>query len=307
MDYVIGTIIQYGSNTIPDGWLLCDGSAVSRTTYTELFDVIGTTFGAGNGSTTFNLPDLRGRIGVGKDSNDTDFDTLGETGGSKTNKLSLENYAHQVYNTDGDYVNNDISGNWNPWITGSNLGIGTNFATNKNTPVNNLQPYQVVNYIIKALPITPEGTKISDLTESTTINNNDVLVMVDTTNDETKKIKKENITRKTIYEGNLLGGDSIELTGVKKYLKIYAIALSRQNIIYEIDTSKQPEGYSLYSSGVSLAYDSSSAREYYISEVSYNAGTLVHTRIGYWSFNENAFVNRNNTHDYYIYKIDTYD
>jgi microcystin-dependent protein len=54
-----GSILAYASNgALPDGYLLCDGSAVSRTTYADLFDAIGTTWGSGNGSTTFNLPDL---------------------------------------------------------------------------------------------------------------------------------------------------------------------------------------------------------------------------------------------------------
>lgn len=56
-----GTIIEYASNgSLPDGYLSCDGSAVSRTTYADLFDAIGTTWGSGNGSTTFNLPNLNG-------------------------------------------------------------------------------------------------------------------------------------------------------------------------------------------------------------------------------------------------------
>jgi microcystin-dependent protein len=62
-----GTILAYGGSTAPTGFLLCFGQAVSRTTYAALFNVIGTTFGAGDGSTTFNLPDLRGRVAVGKD------------------------------------------------------------------------------------------------------------------------------------------------------------------------------------------------------------------------------------------------
>jgi len=60
-----GTIVPYGGAAAPIGWLLCDGSAVLRT-YTELFDAIGVAFGAGDGSTTFNLPDLRGRVPVGR-------------------------------------------------------------------------------------------------------------------------------------------------------------------------------------------------------------------------------------------------
>ena len=61
----VGEIKPFAGSTIPTGWLLCDGSAVSRTTYSELFTVIGTTYGTGDGSTTFNLPDLRNRFMVG--------------------------------------------------------------------------------------------------------------------------------------------------------------------------------------------------------------------------------------------------
>ena len=55
-----GAIICFGGAAAPTGWLLCDDSAVSRTTYADLFTVIGTTYGVGNGSTTFNVPDMRG-------------------------------------------------------------------------------------------------------------------------------------------------------------------------------------------------------------------------------------------------------
>ena len=61
----IGTIQMYGGTTAPTDWLVCDGSAVSRATYSDLFAVIGTNFGAGDGTTTFNLPDFRGRTAVG--------------------------------------------------------------------------------------------------------------------------------------------------------------------------------------------------------------------------------------------------
>src|SRR5207302_11385946 len=60
-----GGVFLWSTSTAPTGFLLCDGSAVSRTTYTALFAVIGTTYGSGDGSTTFNVPDLRGRVAVG--------------------------------------------------------------------------------------------------------------------------------------------------------------------------------------------------------------------------------------------------
>lgn len=78
------TIVATARATAPDGWLLCDGSNVSRATYATLFSAIGTAFGAGDGSSTFGLPNLKGRVPVGRDGAQTEFDTLGETGGSNT-------------------------------------------------------------------------------------------------------------------------------------------------------------------------------------------------------------------------------
>jgi microcystin-dependent protein len=62
----VGLIVGYGGASAPSGWLLCDGSAVSRVTYKDLFDAIGTTWGVGDGATTFNLPDGRGKALLGK-------------------------------------------------------------------------------------------------------------------------------------------------------------------------------------------------------------------------------------------------
>lgn len=63
----IGAQMSFSGNTLPPGWLFCDGSAVSRSTYSNLFTVIGTQYGTGDGSTTFNLPDKRGRMSLGAD------------------------------------------------------------------------------------------------------------------------------------------------------------------------------------------------------------------------------------------------
>src|SRR5690606_28135610 len=60
-----GMIAPFGGSSIPDKWLECDGSAVSRSTYSSLFAAIGTTWGVGDGETTFNVPDLRGRTLIG--------------------------------------------------------------------------------------------------------------------------------------------------------------------------------------------------------------------------------------------------
>lgn len=87
----VGTVISTALSATVSGWLLCDGSNVSRTTYAGLFAAIGTTYGSGDGSTTFGVPNLKGRIPVGLDAAQTEFDTLGETGGAKAHTHTNSN------------------------------------------------------------------------------------------------------------------------------------------------------------------------------------------------------------------------
>jgi microcystin-dependent protein len=87
------TISAYAGSTAPSGYLICDGAAVPRATYPALFAVIGITYGAGDGSNTFNLPDLRGANPVGRQSSDPAFDQLGETGGEKSHTLTIAEMA----------------------------------------------------------------------------------------------------------------------------------------------------------------------------------------------------------------------
>src|SRR6266576_1181291 len=81
-----GVILHYAGSAAPTNWLICDGTAVSRSTFAALFAIIGTTYGAGDGSTTFNLPDMRGKIAVGKHTSGT-FQTLGQSGGEENHTL----------------------------------------------------------------------------------------------------------------------------------------------------------------------------------------------------------------------------
>jgi len=106
-----GTIKMWGTSSIPTGWLECDGSAVSRTTYSDLFDEIGTSFGIGDGSTTFNLPDLQDNVPVGK----SGTKSLGSTGGSASVTPSL---------TDNIAVADNIA-------VSSNITASDNIAVNK--------------------------------------------------------------------------------------------------------------------------------------------------------------------------------
>ena len=165
----IGAILPFSSDTIPNGWLLCDGRAVSRTEYAELFKAIGTKHGSGDGSTTFNLPNPKGRTLVGKDSTDTDFNELGKTGGEKTHTLTvseLPSHSHVInsfrqYET-GSSTDSSKLGRTTPGADGGNSTIATG-GTGGGQPHNNLQPYLVTNFIIKAkMTVAIEGEIIQE-------------------------------------------------------------------------------------------------------------------------------------------------
>lgn len=114
-----GVVVDYAGSTAPTYWLLCYGQEVSRTTYAALFAKIGTTYGVGDGSTTFNLPDCRGRVVAGKDnmggtsanrltglSGGLDGDVLGATGGAETHTLDITQIPpHQHTGTTGTESN----------------------------------------------------------------------------------------------------------------------------------------------------------------------------------------------------------
>jgi microcystin-dependent protein len=153
-----GSVIMWPSNTIPSDWQLCDGSAILRSTYATLYGVIGTTFGSGNGTTTFNLPNYTDRMprGVG-------VSALGGTGGSAD--AIVVSHTHTATVTDpghthGNYVGqtaiqgsgtgNRISGN-EPIImptvtTGVTVANSTTGVSGTNA---NLPPFLGINFIIK--------------------------------------------------------------------------------------------------------------------------------------------------------------
>src|SRR3990167_2474748 len=88
-DFPVGSVIQTGRTTAPANWLLCNGAAISRTTYATLFAAISTAFGTGDGSTTFNIPDTRGRIPIGAGTGSgLTARTLADTVGVETHALT---------------------------------------------------------------------------------------------------------------------------------------------------------------------------------------------------------------------------
>jgi microcystin-dependent protein len=193
----VGTVDQYAGSTDPVGYFICDGRAIARNVYTELFDVIGTTYGVGDGSTTFNIPNLKARVAVGLDATSTYATNLGDTGGSDTHTLTIaELPAHKHGSVDvtgstngnGTTTSNGIHthtitdpghnhslpqsltaltgvGPNDDWTQGSGTNTGTSTtgitvdnagahthnmgSTGGGQSHNNLQPYLVLNYIIK--------------------------------------------------------------------------------------------------------------------------------------------------------------
>lgn len=152
-----GTVAAFAGSSAPSGYLICDGSAVSRSTYAGLFSVVGTTYGTGNGTTTFNLPDLRAKVPGGYKSGDSNFGTLGGSGGEATHVLStaeMPSHAHDEnseawVNTGGTNKISFGSSVFMNTVSQGGRGAVSTAAAGGGGAHNNLQPYQTLNYIIK--------------------------------------------------------------------------------------------------------------------------------------------------------------
>ena len=166
------TIVPWSDSSVPSGFLECNGSAVSRTTYSALFAIVGTTYGAGDGSTTFNVPDLQDNVPVGKSNNKALASTggantvtsTGNVAGSTANAtLSTAQLASHSHNTNltisnpggGPSFKFPTSPNVNPsGIESANTGSGSGHAHNMSANFSGdatsvLQPYLTIIYIIK--------------------------------------------------------------------------------------------------------------------------------------------------------------
>lgn len=170
----VGSISAYSGENIPTNWLKCNGQAVSRTTYADLFSVIGTTYGSGDGSTTFNVPNISERVIVGNNG-DGEF-SLGNTGGEKEHALTINEMPSHTHlyrasigagNAEGTLNFGDQNG---AVISGSYGNAIQN--TGGSQAHNNMQPYIALNYIIKAKQsVGIVGTVTSDIND---INDNAV-------------------------------------------------------------------------------------------------------------------------------------
>ena len=176
----VGSGCDYYGSTAPEGYLFADGSAVSRTEYAELFEVIGTTYGAGDGSTTFNLPDKREAVTIMKG---TTYATLGASVGANSKtiaKANLPSYNLTVTDpghthTYTDYYATSSSRNtWDIAKTSASVTSVSNTSTTRTsgskttgitvssggsgTAFNVMQKTLVCNYIIKAYSVAANST-----------------------------------------------------------------------------------------------------------------------------------------------------
>lgn len=166
------TVWDFAGSSAPTGWLLCDGSAISRTTYAALFTAVGTTYGVGNGTTTFNIPDCRGRVSVGKDDmggssanrmtlagSGITGTTLGSAGGEETHVMlnaEMPNHRHAISFTSqppstlttvqGGGIIDVASSTHTHTITGNSNGVT---AISSGAAHQNTQPSIIFNRIIK--------------------------------------------------------------------------------------------------------------------------------------------------------------
>lgn len=164
-----GSIMQWPASTAPNGWVMCDGQAVSRTEYADLFAIIGSNYGPGNGTTTFNVPDFRGRVAAGVDGTPNFLEPGTQGGRVEThhafylpprNSGNFQDAGTNYGTSVTDDINGYLLGNGSSATTRANVvrSVGGTIGTNGTAPTEvnyarytapNLQPYTAVNFIIK--------------------------------------------------------------------------------------------------------------------------------------------------------------
>lgn len=236
-EFPIGFYAYFSGEQIPTNWLRCDGQEVSRTDYSELFDAIGTTYGSGDGSTTFNLPNvnLEHRTLVGS-SGDGEF-SVGNTGGEKEHALTAEEngpHNHQLTKDFLGYTQGQTNGinsqQQGPW----SLTNKTTASSGNGTPHNNMQPFIAAVCCIKAKrnvnnvdnslmereifvggkEDAPTGTKlIIEETNNNKSANGAKIILTDSIDSSVKNLKVNGYTRQKTYSGkNLLPNSATTTT-----------------------------------------------------------------------------------------------
>jgi microcystin-dependent protein len=278
----IGMIVDFVGTDIPNGWLICDGSTLDEETYPELYDALG-----GSGS-TFTLPDCKGRVLVGYDANDTDFNAIGKTGGSK----ELQSHSHELQTSAGanyaGMVSTAYSGDTGWAVTsdagtksGGNVLSGTTRTTGQGNS-GNLQPYYVAYKIIKAKNTTPTMASIVN-----TKNNS-------TTDGYSCDYVNNALEGTTLYEDATGTSGNITLSDtLANYNKINIQMKQQDDSLYWIETLLNPNGKNLW---ITKQQVDVSRSRYYLFDKRYSlSGTSINkTSASLYSSNNNEYSSYDN-------------
>ena len=244
-DIPVGAICNYSGDNIPNDYLLCDGSSLLRSAYPDLFNAIGTKYGSVD-DLHFNLPDLRERVAVGKSGN-SPYNTLGNKGGETTHVLTIaEMHSHDHPITGAASSNStlymqNIASNF--YANGSPTLGGTSgtwqwsksiVAQGGNQAHNNMQPYMVLNYIIKA--------KNSTYTLSKVVNSLNSNSTIDSLSAAQGKILNDKVEGIVVYESTGQSSGVITLTKDISSAKKIKIIYIDEYSVYGEKTIETPVG-----------------------------------------------------------------
>lgn len=244
-DIPVGAICNYSGDNIPNDYLLCDGSSLLRSAYPDLFNAIGTKYGSVD-DLHFNLPDLRERVAVGKSGN-SPYNTLGNKGGETTHVLTIaEMPSHDhpitgVASSNSTLYMQNIASNF--YANGSPTLGGTSgtwqwsksiVAQGGNQAHNNMQPYMVLNYIIKA--------KNSTYTLSKVVNSLNSNSTIDSLSAAQGKILNDKVEGIVVYESTGQSSGVIALTKDISSAKKIKIIYIDEYSVYGEKTIETPVG-----------------------------------------------------------------
>lgn len=259
----VGCIVPFTSDVVPENWLLCNGQAVSRTDYDLLFSIIGTTYGVGDGSTTFNLPDLRGRVPLGKGTGTGaggevyNFE-LSAKGGEYSHILTvgeMPSHTHIIADTENGairvqgygestqhtgLIRTDANVEWtNHTLTAATTGGGAAH--------NLLQPFEVHNFIIKVkqssgiVATVVDGLNSTSATDALSARQGNVLNnKFNYLTDEViigKWINGENLYRKIIHTGEILSTTKNvqhNISNMGQVVNLYGICNTQGGVYYPL-------------------------------------------------------------------------
>ena len=300
----IGSVVEWTGTQTPQGWLLCDGREVSRTTYSELFAAIGTVWGAGDGSTSFNIPDYRDKFVLGAGGNVD----LAETGGESKVKLNL-NEVPPHYHYLNNNGNDDTRLTMNAVLTGGNnynVYMDSSSSTENGPYIltsysgggqahNNMPPYVGTYYIIKAKQSAGVVATVVDNLSSTSPTN--------ALSANQGKILNDKLTPTVLYYDVNGTNNNISLSDAVSnytYIEIYAM---RGDITTSVKIDSANNKHTALQ--VPLAYKSGDNEHFYIFSVRLN---LTENLINFVDshaihFMDNSIVSIGTDNSLLVYKV----